>query len=76
MAENIWRRFQDLLPEDPLLIGEVLAHNTDGTSTVELIGGGTLRVRGQSVAIGKNAFIRGGVIEGEAPDLPGQTIEI
>jgi hypothetical protein len=73
---NPWKQFKDLLPDSPLLIGEVLSHNPDGTSTVQLIDGGILRARGQSVAIGHNAFIRGGVIEGEAPDLPGQTIEI
>lgn len=76
MTDNLWRQFRELLPDDPLLIGEVLVHHDDGTSTVLLIDGGSLRVRGVDVDVGKKAFVRGGVIEGEAPDLPGQTIEI
>lgn len=73
---NLWKRFQDLIPHDPLLVGTVLAHHADGTSTVELLGGGTLRVRGQDVAIGTAAWVRAGVIEGEAPTLSQVEIEV
>lgn len=66
---NVFRQFQRLLPRDPLLAGEVIAHNSDGTSTVQLPGGGEIRARGQSVAVGTNAYVRSGRIEGEAPDL-------
>lgn len=66
-----------LLPPAPaLLVGQVTAHNGDGTSTVDLPGGRTLRARGQSVAIGLQAFVRGGLIEGEAPSLPFVTIDV
>lgn len=77
---NLFARLQSLLPEPPLLIGDVLAHNADGTSTVSLItqasGGqvapglatGTLvRARGTQVAVGARAFVRAGVVESEAP---------
>lgn len=67
---NIWRRFRDLIPSDPLQMGEVLSHNADGTSSIELPGGAVVRARGQGVPIGTNAFVRGGVVEGEAPTLP------
>jgi hypothetical protein len=67
---NGYRRFQALLPDDPLLVGEVIAHNADGSSTIEMPGGGIMRVQGQQVAVGDNAFVQGGVVIDEAPDLP------
>lgn len=73
---NIWRQFRELLPQDPLLIGDVDTHNSDGTSTVTLLDGAIVRVRGQSVAIGSRAFIQGGEIRGEAPALPVSTITV
>jgi hypothetical protein len=59
-----------LSPEMPLLVGTVAAHNADGTSTITLPGGGNIRARGQGVAIGEKAFIRAGLVEGPAPNLP------
>lgn len=67
--KNLARQFADLLPKQPLLVGTVTAHNADGTSTVTLPAGGTLRVQGQSVAVNSSAFVQGGRIQGEAPSL-------
>jgi len=66
---NPWKRLEQLLPQDPLLVGDVIAHNIDGTSTVQLLDGRELRVRGQTVAVGQKAFIQGGEIRGQAPNL-------
>lgn len=66
---NVWKQFQALLPQQPLQIGEVVSVNADGTSTVETPAGALLRVRGDNVAQGSNAYIRGGELVGEAPDL-------
>lgn len=80
---NLFSRLRALLPPPPVWVAQVLAHNTDGTSTVELPAGTpgaqvspelstgtTLRVRGTQVAVGLRAFIRAGVIEGPAPTGP------
>lgn len=67
---NAYGRLLRLLPKDPLLIGTVTDHNDDGTSTLLLIDGRPIRVRGQDVAVGLKAFIRAGRVEGEAPNLP------
>lgn len=67
---NPYRAFEGLRPGRRLLIGEVTAHNADGTSTVELLDSRTIRARGQSVAVSSKAFVRAGLIEGEAPNLP------
>lgn len=70
MSLNPWREFLGNLPAPALLVLEVEAHHADGTSSVVLPGGGgTLRVRGTSVAVGDFAFVRDGVVEGEAPPV-------
>lgn len=73
---NVYVRFQRLIPREPLQIGTVAALNTDGTSTVTLPSGGSLRVRGQSVAVGLKAFIRAGDVIGEAPSLTSYTMDV
>jgi len=74
---NFWTRFAKLLPQSPLLIGTVLSIDfSSGASMVQLPGGGTLNVRGTDVAVGQKAFVRNGLIEGTAPDLPVVEIEI
>ncbi len=73
---NLYKRLLDLLPRDILLVGEVTAHNLDGTSTVELPDGSLIRARGQSVSVGNKAFVEAGQIQGEAPDLPAYDVEI
>jgi len=60
----------------PLYVGEVLSHNSDGTSSVELPSGDVLRPRGQAVAVGLQAFVRNGEVTGQAPSLPTATITI
>lgn len=68
--QNLFRRFQALIPDEPTLYVEVITHNSDGSSTVETPQGGQFRVRGQDVAVGDFAWIRGGRILEEAPALP------
>lgn len=82
MSTNIYATLRRLLPPEPVLIGLVTAHDaaTD-TSTIELpagpgavpvtdevTSGNVIQARGRTVAIGKNALVRGGVVESEAPD--------
>lgn len=73
---NPWAIFNDLIAGDPRRCGRVITHNADGTSTVEYLGGGIVRVRGQDVAVGKLAFSKDGRLDGEAPDLDVLEIEI
>ena len=73
---NEFVRLQKLLPTDPLLVGTVIAVWPDGTRTVELPGGGELRVSGDSVAEGARVYVQGGKIQGEAPALPLASVEV
>lgn len=75
MQTNPLRALLDLLPEEPLQVGDVTAVNADGTRTIELPGGGEIRARGDA-ALSARVFVRGGLIEGPAPALTFVTIEI
>ena len=71
---NIYRTFLNLLPARPLQVGTVLAI-ADGVATIELPGGGRLQARGAATD-GQRVFVRDGVIEGAAPNLPIEVIEV
>lgn len=73
---NPWQQFRNLLPGSPLVVGTVSAHNADGSSTIDLPGGGSINAIGQTVAIGQKAFVRNGQVLGQAPDLPELMIEV
>lgn len=77
MSTNLYRALRELLPEPPLQVASVTAvYTATGDSTVTWPGGATQRVRGTSVAAGGLAFVRNGVIEGAAPALTAETIEV
>ena len=71
---NLFKAFLDLLPGRPLQVGTVLSVSS-GIATVELPGGGRLQARGQALA-DQHVFVRDGQIEGLAPGLPIEIIEI
>ena len=72
---NLWRQFEDLLPDSPLLVGTVVTSHDDGTVTVQLLGGGLVRVTGTG-GPGDPLFVRGREVVGPAPTLPTVDIEI
>lgn len=77
MSTNLYRALRELLPEAPLQVATVFAvHLAEGDSTVTWPGGSTQRVRGADVAAGGRVFVRNGVIEGAAPALTLEVIEI
>lgn len=63
---NPWARFLDLTAGEPRLCGTVIAHHGDGSSSLELLGGGVLRVRGEEVPVGARVFVQGGKLDGAA----------
>jgi hypothetical protein len=71
---NPYRKLKSLLPDPPLLVGTVIAYG-NGTATVELPGGGTVKARGEA-AVSDKVFVRDGAIEGPAPSLPVEIIEV
>lgn len=80
---NLLQRLRNLVPTPQVLIGRVVEHHDDDTSSIQLpssngelqyglalYSGAVIRARGRGVAVGRNAFVRGGVVETEAPDIP------
>lgn len=77
MSTNLYRALRELLPEAPLQVATVVeVHLATGESTVSWPGGNQQRVRGTTVAATKQAFVRNGVIEGAAPALTLEVIEV
>jgi len=72
---NQWAMFKTLLPSDPLLLGTIAATHIDGTATVSLVDSTQIRVRGSGNANDK-VWVRSGVIEGTAPNLPESPVTI
>lgn len=74
---NLFKRLQQLLPSDPVLTGTVTAVDFGGMATVELPGGGQLRVRNPlGHELGNAVYVQGQAITGDAPQLPYVRIEI
>ncbi len=71
---NPYKRLLALIPNPPLQVGEVIAYG-DGVATIEVPGGGIAQARGET-DVGAKVFFRDGLIEGPAPDLPVEVIEI
>lgn len=74
-TKNNWSRFKRLLPSDPLLVGTIEQTYPDGSATITLLGGGSMRVRGTGSA-GQKVYVRGGMIEGQAPSMTQVEIEV
>ncbi|MCU7947801.1 MAG: hypothetical protein KZQ72_14385 [Candidatus Thiodiazotropha sp. (ex Cardiolucina cf. quadrata)] len=73
---NTWCNFEVLLGKKPILTGTVACHNADGTSTLTMTGGGTMRAISQNVAVSNKAFVRGNKIIGQAPNLPSYVLDV
>jgi hypothetical protein len=77
MSTNLYRALRELLPDAPLQVATVATvHAATGDSTITWPGGAQQRVRGTSVSAGNQVFVRSGVIEGAAPSLTLETIEV
>ena len=71
---NPYRALLALLPTAPLQVGDVVTV-TAGVATLRLPGGGIAQARG-AASVGARVFFRDGAIEGAAPALPIEIIEI
>lgn len=74
MSTNLYKRLIGLLPSNPLQVGEVIAF-ANGVATIELPGGQLVQARGE-VSVADRVFFRGGNIEGPAPALTYEEIEV
>jgi hypothetical protein len=71
---NLYKAFLDLIPDPALQVG-VVQSISNNIATLEMPGGALLKARGEAT-VGQTVFVRGGVIEGQAPSLPVELIEV
>lgn len=71
---NPYKALLGLLPHRPLQVGTVQSVDA-GVAIVELPGGGVIRARGDAT-VGQRVFVRDGAIEGPAPILPIELIDV
>jgi hypothetical protein len=71
---NLYKAFLDLIPDPALQVG-VVQSISNNIATLEMPGGALLKARG-TATVGQTVFVRGGVIEGQAPSLPLEIIEV
>ena len=71
---NLYKAFLDLIPDPALQVGTVQSVD-NSIATLEMPGGALLKARGEA-DVGQRVFVRGGAIEGPAPNLPLEIIEI
>jgi hypothetical protein len=74
MSLNPFKRLLGLLPQRPLQVGDVMS-TSGGVATIQLPGGATAQARGDA-APGTRVFFRDGAIEGTAPSLPVEFIDV
>ncbi|MGE4520068.1 MAG: hypothetical protein AB7E04_11245 [Desulfobacteraceae bacterium] len=68
---NVWKQFENLLPKKKQIIGKVLSVNsTDKTSTVQMLSGTNIIVKGVDVAVDKFCLVEDGAVQREVPELP------
>lgn len=72
---NLYRQLKELLPDPALMVGTVAINHGDGTVTVTHPGGSAQRVRGDA-PVSQQVFIRDGLVEGDAPNLPLVSIDV
>ena len=74
MYQNPFKRLLALFPDKPLQVGEAVAYD-NGVAQLEVPGGGIAFARGE-VTIGEKYFFRDEVIEGPAPNLTTEVINL
>jgi hypothetical protein len=73
---NVFKQLRSLIPQDVTQVGSVVSSSLDGTSLINLVGGGEVRVAGTGFSNGTPVFIRGGRIVSQAPSLTEIPIDV
>lgn len=75
---SFWKRFVDLLPTAPRLVGTIVSVISPGRFNVQLDGGGGVvqATSGDEYVVSDRVFVIDKKIEGKAPTLPSITIDV
>lgn len=74
MSTNPYRLLRDLLAGPPLQVGTVVSDDS-GVLTLSVAGGGTAQARG-TATVGTKVFFKDGAVQGAAPTLSVEVIDI
>ena len=74
MSTNPYKLLRDILAGPPLQVGTVESAD-GGVLTLSVAGGGTAQARG-TATIGTKVFFKDGAVQGAAPTLPVEVIEV
>lgn len=66
---NLYNKFQSLTPTSITTVVTITSKNGDGTSTATTLAGTAVIVVGESVDVGKKAYVKNGEITRQAPSL-------
>ena len=69
MSNNAFNRFKSLVGETTTSVVTITQLNGDGTCQATTLAGVQVLIRGESVAVGKRAYVRNAEIIREAPIL-------
>lgn len=73
---NLFVQFLDLIPKTPRQVATIVS-GADGFYTAQLLTGQLIQVKSQSTfALNAKVFVKDGIIETTAPDLPFIEIEV
>jgi hypothetical protein len=73
---NPYKKLLALLPQRPLLVGEIIGIDGD-IATIQEVGGGVSIARGAvGYSVGGDVYFRDDVIESAAPSLPDEIIDV
>ena len=73
---NIWKQFQGLLPKHSRIIGTVISHNNNGSTTIALREGSQVTAEGQAVALGQKALVENRTVIREVSDLSFYRVQV
>lgn len=74
---GFWSKFVNMLPKERRYAGVILAVSSPGRYTVQLDGGGTVLVGGDtSYAVSDRVFVVGKTIESKGATLPSVIIDV
>lgn len=67
---NLWKTFEELLPKKKFIIGTVNSVDSgSGTSTITLLSGQQITVKGTEVSVGQRCLVQDGIIIQQVPSL-------
>ena len=69
-AFGLYQVMRGIAKGGPMLVGEVAAHNSDGTSVIAFLDGALMAVIGTGVPVGQRAFVQEGRVVSQASSLP------